>query len=239
MLRASVRAVPRSVTPRGLPHFRTATTSSTQRRFAVYQSQTTKPYVYASLGLVALVGWSAAILTVGGKSGKRSKQAGHAKEENSKPPVPGSASGVSGSAAQAPVAEAAKEAADPADSSQAAAFNPETGEINWDCPCLGGMADGPCGEEFKQAFSCFVYSEAEPKGIDCVEKFRGMQDCFRKHPDIYGDEAEDLADGEEEDGFDLVQRAEAAIALPDEHFLEAAAAEAPTSKPSSAAAALE
>lgn len=157
------------------------------------------------------------------------------------------------------MAEAAKEAADSADSSQAAAFNPETGEINWDCPCLGGMADGPCGEEFKQAFSCFVYSEAEPKGIDCVEKFRGMQDCFRKHPDIYGDgtysparsritlpnervhatEAEDLADGEEEDGFDLVQRAEAAIALPDEHFLDAAAAEAPTSEPSSAAAALE
>ncbi|KAK5264005.1 Oxidoreductase, partial [Exophiala xenobiotica] len=23
------------------------------------------------------------------------------------------------------------------------AFNPETGEINWDCPCLGGMAHGP------------------------------------------------------------------------------------------------
>jgi intermembrane space import and assembly protein 40 len=51
------------------------------------------------------------------------------------------------------------------------------------------MADGPCGEEFKAAFSCFVYSEAEPKGIDCVEKFRLMQECFRKHPDIYGDGA--------------------------------------------------
>ena len=25
-------------------------------------------------------------------------------------------------------------------------------EINWDCPCLGGMAHGPCGEEFKAAF---------------------------------------------------------------------------------------
>jgi len=23
------------------------------------------------------------------------------------------------------------------------AFNEETGEINWDCPCLGGMAHGP------------------------------------------------------------------------------------------------
>lgn len=55
---------------------------------------------------------------------------------------------------------------------QEAAFNPETGEINWDCPCLGGMAHGPCGEEFKAAFSCFVYSNDEPKGIDCIEKFK-------------------------------------------------------------------
>ena len=31
---------------------------------------------------------------------------------------------------------------------QSAAFNPETGEINWDCPCLGGMAKPPCGEAF-------------------------------------------------------------------------------------------
>ncbi|KAJ6625556.1 hypothetical protein B0H10DRAFT_2001877 [Mycena sp. CBHHK59/15] len=65
------------------------------------------------------------------------------------------------------------------------AFNPETGEINWDCPCLGGMADGPCGPEFREAFSCFVYSEDEPKGINCVEKFQGMQTCFREHPEVY------------------------------------------------------
>lgn len=55
---------------------------------------------------------------------------------------------------------------------QQGAFNPETGEINWDCPCLGGMAHGPCGEEFKAAFSCFVYSTDEPKGMDCIDKFK-------------------------------------------------------------------
>jgi intermembrane space import and assembly protein 40 len=55
---------------------------------------------------------------------------------------------------------------------QQGAFNPETGEINWDCPCLGGMADGPCGDEFKAAFSCFVYSQEEPKGVDCIENFK-------------------------------------------------------------------
>lgn len=58
------------------------------------------------------------------------------------------------------------------EASQEGAFNPETGEINWDCPCLGGMAHGPCGEEFKGAFSCFVYSTEEPKGMDCIEKFK-------------------------------------------------------------------
>lgn len=74
-------------------------------------------------------------------------------------------------------------------SAQGGAFNPETGEINWDCPCLGGMAHGPCGLQFREAFSCFVFSEADPKGIDCVEKFKAMQECFREHPDIYGDGA--------------------------------------------------
>lgn len=80
------------------------------------------------------------------------------------------------------------------EAAQQGAFNPETGEINWDCPCLGGMAHGPCGEEFKAAFSCFVHSTEEPKGMDCIDKFQHMQDCFRLHPEVYGEE---LADDEE------------------------------------------
>jgi len=63
-----------------------------------------------------------------------------------------------------------------AEADQQGAFNPETGEINWDCPCLGGMATGPCGEEFKAAFSCFVFSKEEPKGMDCIDKFKYGQD---------------------------------------------------------------
>ncbi|CAE6510613.1 unnamed protein product [Rhizoctonia solani] len=78
-----------------------------------------------------------------------------------------------------------------ADAANQGAFNPETGEINWDCPCLGGMAHGPCGPQFREAFSCFVYSKEDPKGVDCVEKFKDMQDCFREHPDVYGEELED------------------------------------------------
>jgi mitochondrial intermembrane space import and assembly protein 40 len=73
-------------------------------------------------------------------------------------------------------ASVTKTAADPAqleeEAGQQGAFNPETGEINWDCPCLGGMAHGPCGEEFKAAFSCFVFSQEDPKGMDCIDKFK-------------------------------------------------------------------
>lgn len=71
------------------------------------------------------------------------------------------------------------------------AFNPVTGEINWDCPCLGGMAYGPCGPEFREAFSCFVYSTEEPKGMNCIDKFQNMQTCFREHPEHYKGELED------------------------------------------------
>ena len=59
------------------------------------------------------------------------------------------------------------------------------GDINWQCPCLGGMASGPCGVEFREAFSCFHFSEADPKGSDCYEPFRVMQDCMSKYPDLY------------------------------------------------------
>ncbi|KAL4784041.1 hypothetical protein BJX76DRAFT_357375 [Aspergillus varians] len=107
---------------------------------------------------------------------------------------------------------------------QQAAFNPETGEINWDCPCLGGMAYGPCGEDFRAAFSCFIYSEEDPKGIDCIEKFKAMQDCFRQHPDIYGAELED--DDEEPSAGTgaeqpLATQAEASTTSPDENAKQA------------------
>ncbi|RFU82070.1 mitochondrial intermembrane space import and assembly 40 [Trichoderma arundinaceum] len=102
------------------------------------------------------------------------------------------------------------------EASQEGAFNPETGEINWDCPCLGGMAHGPCGEEFKTAFSCFVYSTEEPKGMDCIDKFQGMQECFRKYPEIYGSELEDADAAEAEADEAVVAAAPALAAAPAE-----------------------
>ncbi|KAI5293794.1 Oxidoreductase, partial [Ascosphaera acerosa] len=115
------------------------------------------------------------------------------------------------------------------EASSQGAFNEETGEINWDCPCLGGMAHGPCGEEFKAAFSCFVYSKEEPKGMDCIDKFKGMQDCFRLHPEIYGSELE-------EDELEAEAHKADADAAPDAGAHASAAPSAPAEVPVAAAA---
>lgn len=88
------------------------------------------------------------------------------------------------------------------------AIDEETGEINWDCPCLQSALSPPCGEYFRTAFSCFVASQTEPKGSDCLDKFAAMQDCFREHPEIYMKDTEDVknesieTDDEENPGKD-------------------------------------
>ncbi|KAG3295169.1 coiled-coil-helix-coiled-coil-helix domain containing 4 [Ictidomys tridecemlineatus] len=74
------------------------------------------------------------------------------------------------------------------------------GDINWNCPCLGGMASGPCGEQFKSAFSCFHYSTQDIKGSDCVDQFRAMQECMQKYPDLYPQDEEEEEEEEKAAG---------------------------------------
>lgn len=74
----------------------------------------------------------------------------------------------------------------------------DNGEINWNCPCLGGMATGPCGLEFREAFSCFHYSTADPKGSDCYETFKTMQSCMVQYPALYRSKGAVLDDLDEE-----------------------------------------
>ncbi|KAH9415283.1 Mitochondrial intermembrane space import and assembly protein 40 [Dermatophagoides pteronyssinus] len=62
------------------------------------------------------------------------------------------------------------------------------GELNFNCPCLGGMASGPCGFEFREAFSCFHYSTNEVKGSECVDKFIEMNNCMTRYPNLYANE---------------------------------------------------
>ncbi|KAJ7924902.1 hypothetical protein B0H13DRAFT_1167207 [Mycena leptocephala] len=132
----------------------------------------------------------------------------------------------------------AEEAETSGDDSGGGAFNPETGEINWDCPCLGGMAQGPCGPQFREAFSCFVYSEDEPKGINCVEKFQAMQTCFREHPDVYAseiaddDEAAEAAETETAEKEGSLPKPDNEVSASSADASESAPPPAPVAKPS-------
>ena len=81
------------------------------------------------------------------------------------------------------------------------------GSINWSCPCLGGMATGPCGYEFREAFSCFHHSDADPKGSDCFETFREMQQCMLQYPAVYDDD--DGGTDETQSLDELAEQAEA------------------------------
>ena len=47
------------------------------------------------------------------------------------------------------------------------------------------MASGPCGSQFKEAFSCFHYSKEEVKGSECIDNFRAMQECMQRYPELY------------------------------------------------------
>lgn len=63
------------------------------------------------------------------------------------------------------------------------------------CPCISSMRDGPCGDSFIAAYKCFLESETEPKGMNCVEQFKGMQACMADHPEEYNlDDDDDDAD---------------------------------------------
>ena len=55
------------------------------------------------------------------------------------------------------------------------------------------MGTGPCGVEFREAFSCFHYSEEETKGGDCFDQFRKMQECMAQYPDLYDDKKDDAS----------------------------------------------
>jgi len=68
------------------------------------------------------------------------------------------------------------------------------------------MASGPCGYQFRSAFSCFHHSESEPKGSDCYEEFQQMQECMSKYPALYGTDKDD----DREDEFAQLEQEQAA-----------------------------
>lgn len=65
------------------------------------------------------------------------------------------------------------------------------------CPCLGDLKEGACGPTFVHAFGCFIRSEHEDKGMDCLEQFKAFQVCLQKNPEHLAKimQADDGADG--------------------------------------------
>lgn len=49
-------------------------------------------------------------------------------------------------------------------------------------PRAGSLKEGPCGSTFVEAFSCFIRSDHEDKGMDCVPQFGAFQTCLQAHP---------------------------------------------------------
>ncbi|XP_077232326.1 uncharacterized protein LOC143868723 [Tasmannia lanceolata] len=64
------------------------------------------------------------------------------------------------------------------------------GELNWTCPCLGGLPYGPCGFEFREFFGC-IHKAQESEDPDksrtqeCFPKFAAMKECFSHFPKLY------------------------------------------------------
>lgn len=74
------------------------------------------------------------------------------------------------------------------------------GEINWTCPCLGGLPYGPCGFEFREFFGCLPRSkdkepdndeEDDKKAKECFPKFAAMKECFSQFPKLYPPDDDD------------------------------------------------
>merc|ERR1712062_31946 len=57
---------------------------------------------------------------------------------------------------------------------------------------------GPCGVEFREAFSCFHYSKSEVKGSECLEQFAKLQMCMKEYPELYEEKNKDGGEAQEE-----------------------------------------
>lgn len=54
-----------------------------------------------------------------------------------------------------------------------------------ECPCIAHLRTGPCGDQFSNAFVCFIKSTSEAKGSDCVSPFVYLQKCIKANPDAF------------------------------------------------------
>jgi intermembrane space import and assembly protein 40 len=60
---------------------------------------------------------------------------------------------------------------------------PETTHLPAPLFRAGDLKEGPCGQTFVTAFSCYIRSSHPEKGMDCLDQFKGFQECLKQHPD--------------------------------------------------------
>lgn len=53
------------------------------------------------------------------------------------------------------------------------------------------LVQGPCSDSFKDSFACFMRSQHETKGMDCITQFEGFQACLHRNPEY----AEEMLQG--------------------------------------------
>ncbi|XP_030544626.1 mitochondrial intermembrane space import and assembly protein 40 homolog [Rhodamnia argentea] len=65
-----------------------------------------------------------------------------------------------------------------------------------ECPCIADLRSGPCGNQFSEAFVCFLKSTTEEKGSDCVNPFVALQNCIKANPGAF---SKDVLEGDDDD----------------------------------------
>ncbi|KII63416.1 Mitochondrial intermembrane space import and assembly protein 40-B [Thelohanellus kitauei] len=62
-------------------------------------------------------------------------------------------------------------------------INPD-GSVNWDCPCLGGLPNSECGQQFRAAITCLINNKENDDVMKCATEFENMAECWKAHPEL-------------------------------------------------------
>merc|ERR1712151_268285 len=57
--------------------------------------------------------------------------------------------------------------------------------IDWECPCLSDVRQGPCADAFRSAFECAHYAENDVARLECKPRMEIMADCVRANREQY------------------------------------------------------
>ncbi|KAK4373438.1 hypothetical protein RND71_008822 [Anisodus tanguticus] len=68
---------------------------------------------------------------------------------------------------------------------------------------IAHLRGGPCGNQFSDAFLCFLKSTAEEKGSDCVSPFVALQSCIKANPNAF---SKDVLEDDDDDDDDDVRK---------------------------------